>query len=164
MEDNNKKKILDVCCGSRMFWFDKKDSRALFCDKRRETHTLNDSSTKSGKRELIIDPDIVCDFTDLPFEEDSFSLVVFDPPHLEKLGDSSWMAKKYGKLTGNWKSMLMEGFSECFRVLKTGGTLIFKWSEMQIPVSEILKLTTEKPLFGHKSGKQQKTHWIAFCK
>ena len=28
------KKVLDVCCGSRMFWFDTNDARALFCDKR----------------------------------------------------------------------------------------------------------------------------------
>ncbi len=34
----------------------------------------------------------------------------------------------------------------------------------EIPVSQILALTPEKPLFGHKSGKQQKTHWIAFLK
>lgn len=26
------KKVLDPCCGSRMFWFDKHDSRAIFGD------------------------------------------------------------------------------------------------------------------------------------
>jgi hypothetical protein len=31
-------------------------------------------------------------------------------------------------------------------------------------VSEVLKLTTERPLFGHKSGKQSATHWVAFLK
>ena len=29
--------VLDACCGGRHFWFDKKDGRALFVDKRRET-------------------------------------------------------------------------------------------------------------------------------
>lgn len=24
--------ILDMCCGSRMFWFDKQDSHAVFAD------------------------------------------------------------------------------------------------------------------------------------
>lgn len=24
--------ILDMCCGSRMFWFDKQDERAVFTD------------------------------------------------------------------------------------------------------------------------------------
>ncbi|ECY3796510.1 SAM-dependent methyltransferase, partial [Salmonella enterica subsp. enterica serovar Minnesota] len=32
--------ILDVCCGSRMFWFNKLDTRAVFADIRAEEHTL----------------------------------------------------------------------------------------------------------------------------
>jgi len=48
--------------------------------------------------------------------------------------------------------------------LKPNGTLIFKWAETQIKVSEVLALTTEKPLFGHKSGKLSKTHWLTFTK
>ena len=31
-----------------------------------------------------------------PFEDATFSLVLFDPPHLKHLGDSAWLAKKYG--------------------------------------------------------------------
>lgn len=59
---------------------------------------------------------------------------------------------------------LRKGFSECFRVLKTNGTLIFKWNETDIPVKEILALTEYKPLFGHISGKRSNTHWISFIK
>ena len=33
--------VLDACCGSRMFWFDKQDDRALFVDKRRETWPID---------------------------------------------------------------------------------------------------------------------------
>ena len=33
-----------------------------------------------------------------------------------------------------------------------------------IKVSEILKLTPEKPIFGHISGKRSNTHWICFMK
>ncbi len=73
--------VLDVCCGSRMFWFDKRDPRGLFVDKRRESHTLPDKSSKGGSRELVVDPDYQADFTALPFESKSFALVVFDPPH-----------------------------------------------------------------------------------
>ena len=29
------KPILDVACGGKMFYFDKKDARVLFCDKRK---------------------------------------------------------------------------------------------------------------------------------
>ncbi len=152
------KLVLDACCGSRMFWFDKNDSRALFNDKRNENHTLCDG------RELVISPDTEYDFTNLGFGDDSFYVVVFDPPHLKNVGDEAYMAKKYGKLTGDWKVMLANGFSECFRVLKKNGTLIFKWNEDQIKVSEILALTDMKPLFGHRSGKASKTHWICFIK
>ena len=91
-------------------------------------------------------------------------MVVFDPPHLFKLGSNSWMAKKYGKLPSEWKDYLKEGFSECFRVLKPEGILIFKWNEYQIKTKEILKLTEVKPLFGNISGKRSNTHWICFMK
>lgn len=152
------KKILDPCCGSRMFWFDKQDNRAVFTDKRKENHILCDG------RELVIEPDMVMDFTNLQFDDEQFHMVVFDPPHLRKAGPDSWMAKKYGKLDENWPSMIRDGFAECFRVLKPNGTLIFKWNETQIKVSEILKLTDQKPVVGHISGKRANTHWICFLK
>jgi hypothetical protein len=60
--------------------------------------------------------------------------------------------------------MLKKGFSECFRVLRPDGTLIFKWNESNVPVKEILKLTDVQPLFGHKSGKFMQTHWVTFMK
>ncbi|MNY23561.1 hypothetical protein D3C86_1572330 [compost metagenome] len=50
------------------------------------------------------------------------------------------------------------------RVLKCNGTLIFKWNEVQIPISRILELIPYKPLFGHTSGKNGKTIWMAFMK
>lgn len=152
------KKILDVCCGSRMFWFDRQDERVIFCDIRDEQHILCDG------RELIISPDVQCDFTNLPFADDSFYLVIFDPPHLTKVGYNSWLAKKYGRLQNNWQQMITDGFKECFRVLKPNGILIFNWSETDIRVSQILSLTDQKPVIGHKSGKMANTHWICFLK
>jgi len=147
-----------------MFWFDRKDSRAVFVDKRQARHTLPDVSSAGGARELVIDPDHVADFTALPFPSDTFALVVFDPPHFERNGARSWVGLKYGTLAGDWTEMLRAGFAECFRVLRPEGTLIFKWCADEIPVSRILALTPERPLFGHKSGKNSKTHWVAFLK
>ena len=60
--------------------------------------------------------------------------------------------------------MLRSGFSECFRVLKPEGVLIFKWNDCRFPVKEILALTDQKPLFGHRSGKKMGTHWVTFIK
>ena len=152
------KPILDVCCGGRMFYFDKQDERVLFCDNRNFKTTLCDG------RQFAVKPDIVCDFAQLPFKDNTYKVVVFDPPHILKIGENSWTAKKYGKLPNDWKEMLQKGFKECFRVLKPNGVLIFKWSEVDIKVSEILKLTEQKPVFGHKSGRLNKTHWICFMK
>ena len=150
--------ILDPCCGSRMFWFDRENENVVFGDIRTEKHILCDG------RALEIKPDIEIDFRNMDFEDGAFKLVVFDPPHLVSAGDKSWMALKYGKLNQEWQEDLKRGFSECFRVLESNGILIFKWSETQIKVSEILKLTDQKPLFGHISGKQSATHWITFMK
>ncbi len=151
--------ILDMCCGSRMFWLDKTDPRAVFCDIRAEEHTLCDG------RSLVISPDIIADFRALPFPDNSFQIVVFDPPHLERVGENAWMGKKYGRLNKDtWRDDLRSGFAEAFRVLRPHGVLIFKWSEVQIPVSQILALTDEKPAVWQRTGKNDKTHWISFVK
>lgn len=157
--------VLDACCGSKMFWFEKDDARALFVDKRRETHPIDIGTPgTTGRAPIVVDPDVLADFSALPFADDSFALVVFDPPHIEREQALGLLTKKYGILSGDWKSMLRLGFSECFRVLKPNGTLIFKWAESDQPVSAILALTDAKPLFGHKSGKFSKTHWLVFMK
>ena len=129
--------ILDACCGSRMFWFDKKNPNTLFIDKRSETITAKD---RDKIRTIEVKPDIVADFTNLPFEDNSFYMVVFDPPHLKTLGETSWMAKKYGKLPSNWQEVIKAGFDECMRVLKPNGTLVFKWNESEIKAFEIFSL------------------------
>ncbi len=150
--------ILDPCCGAKMMWFDKQNQRALFGDVRSESHTLCDG------RALEIKPDLVMDFTALPFDDETFRLVVFDPPHLIYAGEKSWLRKKYGSLNAQWRESLKKGFAECFRVLKPEGILIFKWNESQIKIKEVLALTDQKPLFGHPSGRKGLTHWYTFMK
>lgn len=151
--------VLDPASGSRMFYFDKQDERVIFGDIRSEEHVLVDGRT------LTVRPDIEMDFRDLPFADGTFRIVIFDPPHLVRVGDTAWMGKKYGKLDPlNWRHDLSLGFSECFRVLAPHGVLIFKWNETQIPVSQILALTPHAPLVGHRSGKAAKTHWVTFLK
>jgi SAM-dependent methyltransferase len=155
--------VLDACCGPRGFWFDPKDPRALFIDKRREVHPVDVGTPGTkGRSPLIIDPDQIADFTAMPFENDSFHLVVFDPPHIERKEALGTVTRRFGVLSGNWREMLRAGFAECFRVLKPHGVLVFKWGESSYPVSEILKLTPHRPLFGHKTRKT--THWCVFMK
>ena len=85
----------------------------------------------------------------------------YDDASHERRGD---LYAKYGELRKDWRQYLRDGFSECFRVLKPGGFLIFKWSETDIKIKSVLALTPEKPVFGHKSGKAMGTHWVCFMK
>lgn len=149
-------KVLDACCGSRMFWFDKQNEDVLYMDKRIEHEQLNTGHV------IDVNPDVVADFRNMPFDDESFYMVVFDPPHLIKAGKTSWLAKKYGVLNeATWRMDLMQGFDECMRVLKPNGTLIFKWNEDQISLNEVLDCFGQQPLFGDK---RSKTHWIVFMK
>lgn len=69
--------ILDACCGSRMFWFDKKQPNTIFIDNREYDKGFIDNRYN---RELH--PDILMDFKDLKFPDKKFRLIIMDPPHL----------------------------------------------------------------------------------
>lgn len=154
--------VLDACCGSRAMWYCKTDARALFIDKRAEV--LPD--TRKGRNPVIVAPDILCSFTAMPFPDEAFNLVVFDPPHMKasRIGKSQQIRirKMYGVLPQDWEGALRAGFAECFRVLKPGGTLVFKWAEHSIRLREVLALTPTAPLFGHKTSRT--CHWCVFLK
>lgn len=163
--DLSQKHILDATCGSRTIWFQKNHPMTVYMDCREEHDVAIWKSTKNDSvRTLDVDPDVIADFTAMPFEDNTFELVVFDPPHLIRLGDTAWLKKKYGKLKDDWPKMIHDGFWECMRVLKPFGTLIFKWNEFDIPTRKIIDAIGCEPLFGHRSGKQMKTHWMCFMK
>ena len=149
------KPILDACCGSRMFWFNKKHDKVVYMDNRELEDTLCDG------RKLEVNPDVIADFRDIPYPNKTFKLVVFDPPHLVKVGENSWLAKKYGKLSDTWKEDINQGFNECMRVLDDYGVLIFKWNEDQVKLKDVLKVIDKESLFGNK---RSKTHWLVFMK
>ncbi|EON72939.1 hypothetical protein H131_09528 [Lysinibacillus sphaericus OT4b.31] len=67
------------------FWFDKQNEDALYMDIRQTSDTLCDG------RKLEVNPYILADLRNMPFEDTSFYLVVFDPPHLFKAGEESWL-------------------------------------------------------------------------
>lgn len=149
------KRVLDACCGSRMFWFDKQNPDVVFADNRELETTLCDGRT------LLVKPDIKMDFCNMPYEDNSFKVVVFDPPHLIRAGEKSWLRQKYGVLPEDWPTYLKAGFDECMRVLEPDGLLIFKWNDQQISFSKVLKVFGQKPLLGDQRGM---TRWVVFMK
>ena len=161
MNKQKEKVILDVCCGKRMFWFNKQHLNTIFQDNR-----------------LEVNPDIIGDFRKLEFKDNSFKLVVFDPPHL--IGGNhkeSETVKSYGDLNKDtWRKDLKKGFDECWRVLEDYGILIFKWSDCNrwsnktynCNVRVLLDLLEKDPLFGHKTRANKNmissTYWFCFMK
>ena len=152
------KHILDVCCGPRMFWFNKEHPHVLYCDNR------NISVRAPDGRIVTVAPDVLCDFTNLPFCDHSFVHVVFDPPQLLYAGRGGQMDIHYTRLPKDWQPLIHAGFNECWRVLADFGTLIFKWSEHDIPLRKVLDVIGREPLYGHHSGKRSMTHWMCFVK
>lgn len=151
------KQILDPCCGSKMFYFPETDmQRIMFCDNREFETKLCDG------RIFRVAPDVICDFRQMPFKDNQFKLIIFDPPHLNNIGDNAWMAKKYGKLPKDFVSYLKQGFDECWRVLDNGGTLVFKWNENQIKLNQIMKTFPDAPVMGTRV--KSDTMFIVFFK
>jgi SAM-dependent methyltransferase len=155
------KEILDAACGSRMFWFDKQNPHVLYCDNRRESRIENGKQVR--RREIA--PDIIADFRALPFPNETFWHVVFDPPHLTRNSPESIMGFIYGTLPREgWETYIKEGFDECWRVLRPCGTLVFKWSESDISTAKVLAAIEREPLYGDRSGRTGKTYWMCFVK
>ncbi len=117
----DEKFILDACCGGRCFWFSKQHPNAIYIDNRVAElgHCIYRTSHS-------VKPDIVMDNRKMTFQDKSFKLIVFDPPHLV-CGKNSWLRKKYGGIDKKtWREDLKNGFEECWRVLEDYGILIFK--------------------------------------
>ena len=153
------KKILDVTCGGRMMWFNKKHPLAIYLDKE-----YRNAGCIGQQKNFEVNPDVVGDYTNLPFDDNTFNLVVFDPPHAE-INEDSIIGKKYGTLRGiDWRINIHDGFNECMRVLKLFGVLIFKWNEVKYSIRDVLDVIDYEPLFGHTTAKSGKTKWMCFMK
>lgn len=158
-------KILDATCGARSIWYQKHHPFVVYMDFRKGKFSYSQGKRKNT-RNWIVSPDIIADYTSLPFMDNCFDLVLLDPPHLVRKNlPLSWFRTKYGGMTeANYRSNLTKGFRELFRVLRPMGTFILKWSDIDKSTKEILKLVPYKPLFGTKTGQKNNTHWILFIK
>jgi len=153
--------ILDVCCGPRHIWFNKKHPNVVYGDIRREKKGFS-----SYEKSIEVQPDIIMDFRKIPYPDKTFRLVVFDPPHIIGNMMSGALTKKYGILSPiTWRKDLNKGFNECWRVLEEYGILIFKWNDCKKSYTEILKIIGKNPLFHSTMGKRKSvTYWACFMK
>jgi SAM-dependent methyltransferase len=163
--------ILDATCGGRSIWHPENKDRhdTLYIDKR-ELDSLNREEFGHSPRNYSIEPDEVQDYRDLPYDDESFNLIVFDPPHavrgdgMETLSGVSF--RKWGCLHAEtWQDDLERGFSELFRVLRPGGTLVFKFNNESADFNEVLSLAPQDPLFGTSvKDHTSETRWFVFYK
>lgn len=77
------------------------------------------------------------DFTDLPYDDETFDQICFDPPYVS-VGGRSTSSKSMAEMYQNFglieaprtpqgvQDLINEGLSECARVLKKGGVLFVK--------------------------------------
>jgi len=161
-------KILDATCGMKSMWYQKNHPLVTYIDIRKGTFEAVAKHSKiRDRRKRIINPDVVMDFTDLKYDDDTFDMVIFDPPYkIEgKNTKEAGVHVPYGRLNKeDYKDVLSKGINELFRVLKPCGVFVFKWGEINKKVDEIIKLFPYPPMFGTRTGQRNNTHWIVFLK
>lgn len=162
--------ILDACCGGRMWWWDKAHPLAVYMDVREAPRGAVPKLT--GRPEwnpnFEVSPTCVGDFRHMPFADASFQLVVFDPPHIVR-GEqppAGINGLKYGALRPDTEQEdLRRGFAECWRVLRPGGTLVFKWAGSLSRVQPHFPAT---PIVGTRNTPRRTrglgTRWLIFYK
>lgn len=163
-------KILDATCGVRSIWYQKNHPFVTYMDIRKVNNKQQTFYKLKDRRLIRINPDLICDWQQLPFKNDSFDVVLFDPPHIVRSKRRMEKSKhvfmeKYGYIyLEEFPLIIKRSLKELFRVLKTEGIFILKWNECDISVKHILKLFPYKPLFGDKLERKNNTYWILFIK
>ena len=159
MGELDEREVLDACCGGKHWWFDKSDIRIMALDIRSEP-----KGTISLQPNWSVEPDVIGSYCDMPFDDETFYLVLWDIPHKLRY-DKGLITKKYGFLGENWANETQQGFNECWRVLKQGGTLVFKWNDLDVKVSTMLNLFHTRPIAGTITKKGvNNTYFIVFHK
>jgi len=158
MED---KYILDACCGGKMMWFNKNHPNTIYVDNRK-----TDKGYVDGKPNFEVKPDFIMDFKKLKFKDKEFKLVFFDPPHVfARESNTSTFIKCFGRLNKeSWQNDIKKGFDECWRVLDDYGVLVFKWSESNVKLKDLLEIIGKEPLVRSMRRGLSKTHWLCFMK
>jgi SAM-dependent methyltransferase len=165
MTDN--KAVLDATAGGKHIWHEdmKGSDKVVFCDRR-----VVAPGEIEQQPNWSVQPDIAADYRCLPFSENTFDLICFDPPHRVRDGGmqtlSGIIETKYGALRAQrWQADLREAFEELWRVLQQGGVLTVKWNDAMRDDDSVLEQLPKTPLYGTNTAKENTdTSWWVFHK
>jgi len=151
--------MLDATAGNRMMWKHKNPPDTIFLDK---------------EVRLRIPPDIFAVWENLPFRNDVFNCVIFDPPHSVKRGVNSYFNEdpKGGRWYGAFRNKMhfltsmVKASSEFLRVSKR---LCFKWYEGDLSLWNVLPLFSgwKKIFESYTTGRgigRKRTYWVTFIR
>ena len=166
-------KILDATCGFKGIWFQKNHPLVTFMDKRNGKYYF---ITPSGKKKCTkVNPDIVSEWKDAPFPDNYFDIVLASHV-LEHVEDDRKAMREVHRILKpdgilllttpyeTWEQELKVGIKKLFKILKPEGTFILKWNECNKPINKIIKLFPYQPLFGTRTGLNNKNIWLVFLK
>ena len=114
----NASRIIDVCCNKRRMWKGSKvASKVTYYD-----------------RDASMQPDVVCEWSDMPDENGSVDVLVYDPPHMPDAAGSEKSLGQYASGYGlgqgikgdNINSIHGDFLTEARRVLKKDGLIFAK--------------------------------------
>lgn len=174
-------RILDSTAANRSIWSVKDDPRIIFID---------------IETELELKPDLIMDCTKTKFPDNYFNMIIFDPPHdynvpvgtshftLRNKKEAEAFNQKYGtnrhvtyygsdkyKTKGSLLSFIFRAQREFKRILSKNGILLMKWTEVRIPLYQIIPLMkgwTELIRFEIKDKKQtagdSQVYWLFLMK
>ena len=148
------KLILDAAAGNRIMWLCKSPHDFVFVDL---------------EKNLQVKPMIICDNTQMPFQDSIFDTIFFDPPHVWRNSSTLSMftcqnkeifnkrfpkyaaeraPRYYGwdkfKTKNDLLNHITKAINEFERILKKDGLLFIKWCEIKIPLNEIRSALTTK--------------------
>ena len=149
---------IDVTAGYRMMWKNKNPPNTIFMDKNKES---------------VRPPDIIAVWSKMPFRDNVFETVFFDPPH--KLGRTTgrgiWATpsnKGYYGIDISKTKFRTETYHGTREFLRVANRLCLKWNDIELPIDRVLTLLPKawKKVSHLIIDKELKTktltHWVTF--
>jgi len=151
--------ILDSTCGYKIMWRSAKNPYRLYCK-------IPDVFIDIRKE---VKPTMLADLKHLPFKNNIFELIFFDPPHTQ-LGKNSIMLNHYGTLTtSQFNLLVIYANSEFDRCLKENGKVIVKLCDRNNRINMLNRsfknfrlIKTQLSL--ESKDKYYKTYWFEYKK